>query len=85
MGAALVPTDRPAPYGAVHFALSLTCEIAEIEAIAGREGWACHTCNRGSNFGVVELWIENRLMVELLPRRSRRSMWRSRGGLRGRR
>ena len=67
VGASLGRTNRPVPFGAVHFALSIDREIAEIERIAAREGWACHTCDRGGDFGVVELWIENRFMVELLP------------------
>jgi hypothetical protein len=67
MGAHLGRADRPASYGATHFALSVDREIGEIEAIAAREGWACHTCDRGGDFGVVELWIENRFMIELLP------------------
>jgi len=67
MGAGLGRTDRPAQYGAVHFALSIDREIDEIERIARREGWDCHVCDRGGDFGVVEFWIENRFMVELLP------------------
>ena len=67
MGARAGRTDRPARHGAVHFALSVDRQIGEIEAIAAREGWACHVCDRGGDFGVVELWIENRFMVELLP------------------
>jgi hypothetical protein len=67
MGADYARTDRPAPFGAVHFALSIGRGIDEIERIARREGWDCHTCDRGGDFHVVELWIENRFMVELLP------------------
>lgn len=53
--------------GAVHFALSVERSLAEIEAIAAREGWQCHVCSRGGDFDVVELWIEDHFMVELLP------------------
>lgn len=67
MGADLVRDAGASTYGAVHFALSLNREIAEIEAVARREGWDCQVCDRGRDFGVVELWIENRFLVELLP------------------
>ncbi|MEO6340515.1 MAG: hypothetical protein ABIO39_10785, partial [Caulobacteraceae bacterium] len=40
--------------------------IDEIEQIARREGWDCYVCDR-TDFNVLELWIENRFMVELLP------------------
>ena len=60
--------DGPQPsFGAVHFALSVELEIAEIEAIAEREGWRSYVCSRGGDFDVVELWLENRFLVELLP------------------
>lgn len=53
-------------FGATHFALSVATAPERIEAIAQREGWPCFTCNRG-RFGVIEVWIENATMVELLP------------------
>ena len=37
-----------------------------VEAIARREGWKCFRCNRGP-FHVIEVWLENQLMVEILP------------------
>ncbi len=67
MGASYATGGQAEPYGGVHFALSIDRGIDAIEAIARREGWACHTCDRGGDFHVVELWIENRFMVELLP------------------
>jgi hypothetical protein len=59
------PAHEPG-FGATHFALSVAAEPERIEAIARREGWKCFTCQRGG-FGVVEVWIENATMVELLP------------------
>ena len=53
-------------YGAVHFALSVTAQPETVEAIARREGWQCLRCLRGS-FHVMELWVENELMIEILP------------------
>jgi catechol 2,3-dioxygenase-like lactoylglutathione lyase family enzyme len=49
-----------------HFALSVATDAATVEAIARREGWQCYDCDRGP-FHVIEVWIENRTMVEILP------------------
>jgi hypothetical protein len=54
-------------YGATHFALSVAMSQDQIEAIARREGWQCQCCNRGGAFHVMEIWIENAGMIELLP------------------
>ena len=34
--------------------------------VAARAGWKCFTCNRGP-FHVIEVWVENETMVEILP------------------
>lgn len=54
-------------YSAVHAAISVPLSEAEIAAIAEREGWRMLRCERGENFfGVIELWVENHQMLELL-------------------
>ncbi|MGC2200199.1 MAG: hypothetical protein WA633_08665, partial [Stellaceae bacterium] len=53
-------------YGATHFALSVATDADTVEQIAGREGWNCFRCNRGP-FHVIEVWVENETMVEILP------------------
>jgi hypothetical protein len=35
-------------------------------AIAAREGWEAKYRRRGGAFGVIELWLENRVMIEVL-------------------
>ena len=35
-------------------------------AIAAREGWSAKYRRRGDQFGVVEMWLEDRTMVEVL-------------------
>ncbi len=65
VGAGFAKT-QPRGYGATHFALSVDTAADKIEAIAGREGWQCFRCNRGP-FHVIEVWLENQAMVELLP------------------
>jgi hypothetical protein len=53
-------------YGPTHFALSVSTDAHKVEAIAQREGWQCFRCNRGP-FHVIEVWLENESMVEILP------------------
>ncbi|MGH7152765.1 MAG: hypothetical protein ACREF3_02460 [Acetobacteraceae bacterium] len=53
-------------YGSTHFALSVTTEPASVQSIAKRAGWQCFDCNRGP-FHVIEVWVENETMVEILP------------------
>jgi hypothetical protein len=53
-------------YGATHFALSVATDAKSVEKIAGRAGWQCFICNRGP-FHVIEVWVENETMVEILP------------------
>jgi len=53
-------------YSPTHFALSVTTDADTVEAIARREGWECFRCNRGL-FHVIEVWLENESMVEILP------------------
>jgi hypothetical protein len=56
-------------YGPTHFALSVDMSQDQVVAIAEREGWECRCCERGGpgGFHVMELWIENSGMVEVLP------------------
>jgi hypothetical protein len=53
-------------YGSTHFALSVATDAATVKKIAKREGWNCFDCNRGP-FHVIEVWVENQTMVEILP------------------
>jgi hypothetical protein len=53
-------------YSATHAAIATVLSEAEVKAIAAREGWPAKYRKRGGAFGVIELWIEGRQMVELL-------------------
>jgi hypothetical protein len=53
-------------YGSTHFALSVATDAAKVKAIAENAGWQCFDCNRGP-FHVIEVWVENQTMVEILP------------------
>ncbi len=53
------------PYTATHVAISVPVSEEKIRAIAAREHW--QTRHRKGLFEVIELWIENRVLIELLP------------------
>ena len=65
VGGSFVKTG-PRSYGPTHFALSVPTDGAAVQAIAERAGWQCFDCNRGP-FHVIEVWVENETMVEILP------------------
>lgn len=53
-------------FNAFHAAISVPVEQEKIEQIGVREGWRVLRCNRGP-FEVIEVWVENRWLLELLP------------------
>jgi hypothetical protein len=52
-------------YVTTHAAVSVNRDKDEILALASREGWRALELSRGS-FNVIEFWIENRVMLELM-------------------
>ena len=65
-GAGFAKKPEARGFGPTHFALSVAAQADAVEAIARREGWQCYRCNRGP-FHVIEVWVENESMVEILP------------------
>jgi hypothetical protein len=64
----LQPEPAAANYTANHTAISVPISIDRIQAISLREGWRMVHCRRGDNyFDVIEFWVENQLLIELLP------------------
>jgi len=53
-------------FTATHAALATPLTEKAVMAIAAREGWPAKYRKRGGLFGVIELWIEGRQMMELL-------------------
>jgi hypothetical protein len=53
-------------FTATHGAIATPLAQDQVLAIAKREGWPAKYRKRGGLFGVVELWIEGRQMMELL-------------------
>ena len=60
------PDAAPRPYSCFHLAIATERSVDEIIAIGEREGWRAVPCSRGGVFDVVELWLENGLMFEVL-------------------
>ncbi|WP_374575648.1 hypothetical protein [Phenylobacterium sp.] len=62
------PSLDPAPgrQSCFHLAVATDRPADEIFAIGAREGWRTVRCNRGGIFDVIELWVENVLMIEVL-------------------
>jgi hypothetical protein len=53
-------------YVSFHAAISVPVSLEEIERIGEREGWRVFFASRDGLFDVIEFWVENRLMLELL-------------------
>jgi hypothetical protein len=56
---------RATGHTATHAAISVDLEVDEVLAIAAREGWRALVLPRGG-FDVIEFWIDNTVMIELL-------------------
>ena len=57
--------DAATGHTATHAAISVELEVAQVMAIAEREGWRAPVLPRGG-FDVIEFWIDNTVMLELL-------------------
>jgi len=62
---ARINTDAPR-LTATHFAMATHLSQAEVFAIGEREGWLAKYRKRGGMFGVIELWLENAVLAEVL-------------------
>jgi hypothetical protein len=58
--------ERPSEFTEAHIALSTTMSVEEVLAIGKREGWRAFLCNRGPAYKVIEFWVENRFLIELI-------------------
>jgi hypothetical protein len=56
----------PSSYSHAHLAMGTPLSAEEIFQIAAREGWKAQRSDRGGLFEVIELWLENRFLLELL-------------------
>lgn len=53
-------------FTATHAAIGTVLTQGQVMAIAVREGWPAKYRKRGDMFGVIEIWIEGRQMIEVL-------------------
>ena len=72
-GAVAARAIAPRRFSATHIAVATHLEEADVFALADREGWLARRTHRGKDdcrigdgYGVIEVWIENRLLVEVL-------------------
>jgi hypothetical protein len=56
----------PARFTATHAAIATELDQAAVEALAQRHGWLSKYCKRGGIFGVIEFWVENAFLLEVL-------------------
>jgi hypothetical protein len=54
-------------YTATHINMAVPISEAQIYAIADREGWRAIRCGRQGFFDLIEFWVENEILLELLP------------------
>jgi hypothetical protein len=56
----------PSPYGATHAAIASPLTREEILALAQRAGCLAKYRKRGGRFGVIEFWLEDSFMLEVM-------------------
>jgi hypothetical protein len=61
------PNPSADGYTATHVNFAVPIDEAKIYKIADREGWRALRCNRGGFFELIEFWVENEVLLELLP------------------
>jgi hypothetical protein len=57
----------PSQHSEVHLALGTRLSADDVLAIAEREEWMAQRSDRGGLFSVIEFWVENKFLLELLP------------------
>ncbi|GGC01589.1 hypothetical protein GCM10011352_29660 [Marinobacterium zhoushanense] len=63
--AQFIHNDTTSGYCATHAAISIARSRQEIIQLAEEQGWQARELPRGG-FSVIEFWIENQVMIELL-------------------
>jgi len=62
----LANAPSPSAYNEVHLNIATPLSVEEVLELAQREGWIARICDR-KFFNLVEFWIENRFLLELVP------------------
>jgi hypothetical protein len=58
--------QAPSSHSECHFNIATPLSFLEVQVIAEREGWLARICDRGGVFNVIEFWLENKFMLELM-------------------
>lgn len=58
--------ETPSRYACFHLAVGTPLSTDKVLEIAAREGWRAKHMSRRGAFDVIEFWIENSIMIELL-------------------
>jgi hypothetical protein len=58
----------PSPHSEVHLAIGTVLSAEAVLACAQREGWLAQRSSRGGLFDVIEFWVENKFLLEVLPK-----------------
>lgn len=61
------PNPDAASYSATHAHIAVPISEAQIFEIADQEGWRAVHCKREDFFELIEFWVENEVLLELLP------------------
>jgi hypothetical protein len=62
----LLTNPAASPWNAVHLNMATPLTFEQVDAIARREGWTARVCDRGGAFNVIEFWLENKFLIELM-------------------
>jgi hypothetical protein len=66
-------SDAAAPrHGCFHLAVATKLEADQVLAIGEREGWRAVRLSRAGIFDVIEFWVENALMIEVMTEEMQR-------------
>lgn len=58
--------EAPHRHTATHFAMGTKLTTEQVLAITQRQGWTAKYCRRVDRFGLLEIWIDGCLMIEVL-------------------
>lgn len=65
-GARFVKSELVPRYVATHLNINTKKSVEEIREIAMREGWRVLVCDRDGLFELIEIWVENTFMLEVM-------------------
>jgi hypothetical protein len=58
--------------GPTHFAMGTPLTAEEVMTIAAENGWSAKYCRRADLFGLIEVWIDGCLLIEVLTKEMQR-------------